>query len=371
MCSYYEGDRPISIGVILMCGVILLLTVSGCKMEPTYIPGESSTTPFTAHLVLDHVRTIVPEFTPESILNRPANLHVDSKGYFIWNEGRPPFHVFDAEGGFIRAFGPPGKGPGELGQSISLDIGPNGWFYVLDRSLGRVSVFTPDYEFSYSFPINTGHVAQISMDNQGNLLQLRESWWDGVRPAVVKHDTAGVLLAGWDEIPFSARVQVNLGGGGLDVDAQDNVYYGWTSDHRIWKTDSQGTLLAVFDNKPAPYKDPDIDRLEALDGKGSGALMRYFMREASRVRTLILVPEKQLLLQHIVTPESDRRVRIALEVWHTEGFKVATDVEVLTRPVYADPDFLYFVLNSDEENKNPEIHVYAYSLEKTEDVVAP
>ncbi len=366
--SVLRWGLPYLRGFLRVWGVALLVSVGGCKTEPAAISSEASVAPFTAHLVLDHVRTISPEFTPESILRFPDNIHFDTKGHLIWDEGSPPVRVFDAEGGFIRTFGHPGAGPGELGRFIRLTIGPNGYFYVLDGTQRRVSVFTPDYEFAYSFPMDTGFVEQVAIDSQGNLLQLRESWWTDVRPAVVTHDTTGVLLAGWGEIPFSARVQVNLGGGGLVVDAQDNVYYGWISDHRIWKTDSEGTLLAVFDDKPAYYKGPDIGRLEGLDGKGSGELMGYFMQGGiTHVLALILVPEKQLLFQHFVVPGR----RIPFEVWHTDGFKIATDVQAPGSLIYADSDFLYLVNRADEEDENPPILVYEYRLEQEDAVVAP
>lgn len=52
--------------------------------------------------------------------------------------------VFDKDGGFLRAFGGAGEGPGEFRQPIRIAIGPDGSVYVWDRGLKRISRFGAD-----------------------------------------------------------------------------------------------------------------------------------------------------------------------------------------------------------------------------------
>ena len=52
--------------------------------------------------------------------------------------------VFDKDGGFLRAFGGEGEGPGEFRQPIRMTSGPDGSVFVWDRGLKRISHFGAD-----------------------------------------------------------------------------------------------------------------------------------------------------------------------------------------------------------------------------------
>ncbi len=297
----------------------------------------------------------------------PRRLRVNSKGDFIWAESNPPVYVFDAEGRFLTTFGAAGQGPGELGSVDDFDLDARGNIYVFDVANRRVSVFDTAFKFTRSYAVETDNLKRIAIDSEGNLFRLREAWYNGPFPAVAKHNSTGAVLIEWGNIPNSARIQSTLVGGGIEVD--DNVYYGYISDHRIWKTDLTGDLQTVFDSQPTYYKGSDGRILE--EGEMPGAMIQYW-RNLSRVKALSLVPSRQLLFQVIQTKESDRS-RTTIEVWHTDGFKIASDVETpgMRFLFHADAEFLYFVGISEEDGRNPPILVYEYSIGQRNLIVAP
>lgn len=64
--------------------------------------------------------------------------------------------------------------------------------------------------------------------------------------------------------------------------------------------------------------------------------------------------------------------RTTLEVWHTEGFKIASGVNTpgMLFLFFADEHFLYFIGNAQEE-QNPLILVYAYRFDQPSPIATP
>ncbi len=165
---------------------------------------------------------------------------------------------------------------------------------------------------------------------------------------------------------------MNLYGGGIEVDAVGNVYYGYISDHRIFKTDSSGELLSVFDAEPSYYKGPDENRLQKWDSKDSSLEMervQYFYG-LSQMRGLFLAKGTPFLFQYFLTPDrKERRMKLSLELWHTDGFKIASDVKSPGELKFADERFLYFVDLNETHDENPQIRTHSYMLKREDSVV--
>ena len=344
--------------------MLLFIGSRGTVSEtPSTETSESTVQPFTAPVTFTHVRTVIPEFSPEQVLSSPGRLRVDRKGNFIWAEYDPPIHVFDSAGYHITTFGPAGNGPGEVGASVDFGFDGNGDIYVFDNPNKKISVFDTNYEFSRSYRIDTDNLSRIAIDREGHLYRLRSAWYNGDFPAVSKHDPNGDIVAQWGVIAPKDRIQNNIFGGGIEVG--DALYYGYISDHKIWKTDLEGNLLTVFDAQPEFYLASDGRALKKgapSDAPGGFNTMMQYWRTRSRVLGLSLVKERQLLFQAIVTCR-DNSCKVTLEVWHTDGFKIASGVKSPRNrvPEYADANFIYFVGFGSEESNRP-IEIYEYSL---------
>ncbi len=338
----------------------LIVLLAGCHVESDDESHGTSSVKSNVgmpdgQLELRYVRTIIPELTASSALTSPTRLRVSPEGHFIWSEWEPPLLVFDSEGRFLLSFGPSGSGPGELGSSEDFDIDSSGNIYVYDNANRRISVFDERYVFQRSYPVETDNLKRISVDSKGNLYRLREAWYNGHFPAVVKHGPNGNKEAEWGEIPLSARIQASLVGGGIAVG--EHVFYGYISDHRIWKTSLNGDEIAVFESRPNYYVESDGRILQ--EGEIPTSMIQYW-RGLSRVKGLFLVDERRLVFQ-LVSTKVEGGYQTTLEVWHTDGYKVSSGTRTPDSQFLfdADENFMYFIGES-EENQNQPIHVYEY-----------
>lgn len=84
--------------------------------------------------------------------NSTAIMMADGAFVVLGRNGPPP--VFDENGRFRRLVGRRGGGPGEFRSPLSVTLMADDSLAVFDRSLGRVSVFSPTLEFVRSFQIN-------------------------------------------------------------------------------------------------------------------------------------------------------------------------------------------------------------------------
>jgi sugar lactone lactonase YvrE len=75
----------------------------------------------------------------------PTNVAVDKDGnLFVTDTLNDRVEVFDADGGFIRAFGKNGDGPGEFARPKGIAVDCDGHVWVVDSMMNRLQVFTPE-----------------------------------------------------------------------------------------------------------------------------------------------------------------------------------------------------------------------------------
>ena len=76
----------------------------------------------------------------------PRDVAVSEDGLvYVTDTGNKRIQVFDAEGGFIGAFGEGGPLDGQFDEQVGLDFGPDGLLYVADTWNGRVDVFDANH----------------------------------------------------------------------------------------------------------------------------------------------------------------------------------------------------------------------------------
>jgi sugar lactone lactonase YvrE len=77
----------------------------------------------------------------------PTNVAVDKDGnLFVTDTMNDRVEEFDADGGFIRAFGKNGDGPGDFARPKGIAVDCDGHVWVADAMLNRLQVFTPEGE---------------------------------------------------------------------------------------------------------------------------------------------------------------------------------------------------------------------------------
>jgi sugar lactone lactonase YvrE len=94
----------------------------------------------------DHTLTTPGDFS------KPTNVAVDKDGnLYVTDTLNDRVEEFDADGGFIRAFGKNGDGPGDFTRPKGIAIDCDGHVWVADAGTNRVQVFTPEGDLRLIF----------------------------------------------------------------------------------------------------------------------------------------------------------------------------------------------------------------------------
>jgi hypothetical protein len=95
--------------------------------------------------LVEDLRIGEAEGDPSYLFGRVAGVEVDDEGTIYVLDGQArEVKVYDASGTFLRSFGRPGEGPGELTGPQALFWGPEGHLWVHDPRAARFTAFTTD-----------------------------------------------------------------------------------------------------------------------------------------------------------------------------------------------------------------------------------
>ena len=129
----------------------------------------------------------------ETHFGRPTDIAWLPDGTFFISDGYVNTRVvkFDKNGKFLKTWGTPGKGPGQLRLPHAIDIDKQRRVYVADRSNSRVQIFDEEGKFLDEWPdIRSPYHIMITEDQH-----LIVS--DGVTNKFLKYDLKGHLINGW------------------------------------------------------------------------------------------------------------------------------------------------------------------------------
>jgi DNA-binding beta-propeller fold protein YncE len=106
----------------------------------------------------------------------PTNAAVDKDGnLYVTDTWNDRVEVFDADGGFIRAFGKNGDGPGKFARPKGIGIDSDGHVWVADAVQDRLQVFTPEGQLLMrigghgGLPGQFSSVAGVAVDHQNRI----------------------------------------------------------------------------------------------------------------------------------------------------------------------------------------------------------
>lgn len=229
-------------------------------------------------LAFDEVFTVGGGDSPDASFVLAAALDVLPDGtVYVVDSKDSRVKVFDAAGKFLRAFGRPGQGPGEMNQPTGILVTPDREILVEDVLNRRLTVFALDGTFRRH--ISTAKalgISGIQMDGKGLIVARSMGMAEGGKMALeVKTYDAEfnpkVKLASF-EIQVSAQTKVNpfsamnllyaLGRDGF-------LYLGSARAYEIRVVSAEGRLLKTIgrDYDPVPLTQADKDEmLKSLTG---------------------------------------------------------------------------------------------------------
>ncbi len=138
-----------------------------------------------------------------------------------------------------------GNGEGELIWPAGFVLNGNGSVFVTDEWMNRISRFTVDGEFEFTWGTEGegdgefNRPSGITIDSNGDLLVV-----DSLNHRIQKFGPDGVFKMKFGSLG-SAPGELDSPWG-ITVDSQDNIYVADHKNHRVQKFDSSGNLLGSF-----------------------------------------------------------------------------------------------------------------------------
>jgi len=129
----------------------------------------------------------------EAHFGRPTDIAWLPDGTFFISDGYVNTRVvkFDKTGKFLKAWGTPGKGPGQFRLPHAIDIDKQRRIYVADRSNSRVQIFDEEGKYLDEWPDIRSPYHIMMTDDQHLAVS------DGVTNRFLTYDLGGHLITGW------------------------------------------------------------------------------------------------------------------------------------------------------------------------------
>lgn len=183
--------------------------------------------------------SFVLEGSPDLALALPTDAAVDDHSRIYVMDGvNHRVVVFDEQGQYLRSFGRPGKGKGELNLPVGISISPAGAILVADTGNHRIQVFSPQGAFLMAFGLRHGDKADptdVLASGSGDLCYVADNDNHEIQ---VYELTSGRLVRFW------GGHGKNLGQfrypATLAMDRQGQVYVVDVMNARVQTFDSRG-----------------------------------------------------------------------------------------------------------------------------------
>jgi len=193
------------------------------------------------------------------------------------------FAIFEADGTFVETWGSTGSGEGEFDLTRGngdpygmIAFEPDGSYFVLDVGNRRVQAFDADRGFVAAWgtfgsgPGQFSDPVSIAIDAAGNVSVL-----DVGRRVIETFDRAGTVLGTIEAFP--AEVNPRNGANQLAIGPNGDFYVGVISPNEVLELDPDGNLVRVYGSTDSPFTDQpnyiDFDaegRVYVTQGPGRG-----------------------------------------------------------------------------------------------------
>jgi len=269
----------IFLGILLYFGPALaqkIKTVDGVTVvsngkKPVPVKGQSAKIKLTEEL------TIGGGGIPDQSFSQVGTFVVDGEGgIFALDFKEQKIKVFDRTGKFLRMFGKPGQGPGELGMASGIQLTADNTLVVADATNRRLALFKPSGEFIKNIPMSgTLGLANILLDGKGNSIGQEMGFAEGnarMFLEIKKFDANLKPLFSLDKLEFP--IPIPGSGAKMNVlemmsiyqfDPMDNIYYGRNANYEIKVYSPEGKHIRSIQKEYDRVKvtQADIDEMLA------------------------------------------------------------------------------------------------------------
>ena len=164
-------------------------------------------------------------------------------GFYVADNGNRRIQRFDARGGYVTAWGSPGRGPGEFLDPWSVRLDAEGRVYVSDALRNDIQVFTPDGRLLQV--IGRGGAGAGQLDFQGDATIVGDAVF------VADHANRRISTFGLDGAYRGTLADAQLRGpDGLDTGPDGTLIVGDTRARRFVVLDARGTIVQGWPGRP-------------------------------------------------------------------------------------------------------------------------
>lgn len=181
---------------------------------------------------------IAAQTEPRDGLWGPRDVEVDPDGnVYVADTGNKRVRVYAPDGTWLRDIGSGGSAPGQLDEPSGLAVHPDGRLFVADTWNRRISVFNTDGTFVTTYNVRAwyeelGNRPYLAIDTARDYLYVTDP--DAGR--ILVYTTGGECVGAFGrlnrESPNSSQFATI---GGIDVDADGNVYVVDVATQRVMK----------------------------------------------------------------------------------------------------------------------------------------
>lgn len=281
----------------------------------------------------------------DTFLKVPIRVIALNDESLLWGE-TDSFYILSHSGEVVHYYKKIGGGPCEFRTVDAYTADSDGNIFVISRSKSSILHFRAgtDLECIGEYNLTRFRPRHISVYNEQLYLQ-NERIQDTDIPAITKIDINSLRTTGYGNIPQIAKLQSGIGEtGGMDVDSDGNVYFGYLGMHEIIRLTREDNRISSWSIKPEYFKAPELAKVRSLNRS-----MDFFTyaQETTRLTGLFITSGDILIQQfepdNYLLPGAKQRT--VLEVWDTSGNKLATNVESPQKIAFISGDIIYFWVN--------------------------
>jgi len=174
-------------------------------------------------------------------LNNPRGMGIDQAGdIYVADTGNSRIVVFSSDGVFLSTWGSYGFDPGQFYGPTDVAVAPNGDIYVVDGAPSVIDVFDPQQEYIRSWhTIGTASPQSIQIDGTGQYVYISALAVNGLGMMYV-YTTTGTPVASW----ISAGSSKVMPGFSFGVGPSGSIYTSDNAALSVSKFTASGGLLA-------------------------------------------------------------------------------------------------------------------------------
>ncbi len=287
---------------------------------------------------LNHVRTWnSPDETDENkVLYEPRDIIINDDGdIFILESNK--VKVFNRRNEFIRSFGHPGSGPGDLWNPLQLEFDKKKRLIIQDAGNNRIQIINTDGKYLSSFNLLDYPPSLISIDSNDEIVMLNRTPTIERSPLWIYYDMNGEIVRKEDireasEGPYENKIKHDIV---FNFDRNNNLIKSFRYIPLIQKVDPFGKPIVEI-SYDLPFPVPPIKTIKRREGLFVDAVMvcqsmavdsfgRIFILTLNREKSIeerkigvrIGTLEKMEKLKPKIDPETTNLYKII--IFNTEG----------------------------------------------------